>query len=283
MQRVWGIAGMNGSYFVPNEKAYSQFGEGNATNSERIYKGDAESYSRFWPDTGPRGIFWFDDTNKFLFVQNNMSDGGNYKRNVNSNRLWELYYGISNFPVLLEAGEDVTNYFRDEIHVDNKLISTGTKSFICATQDEQTIIMGFIGPVNIYTIPQTLKDFFGCRWAVNLDGGGSAAMINDEDYVVGPGRNLMDSWIIVPDEGLETYQKRKSEERELAISTSALTPRQQEVLSAMQSVIPRIISNKSDWRKQRQIKQLQAMESNRKMKDNYTFRKLLREIVKVIK
>lgn len=38
---------------------------------------------------------------------------------------------------------------------------------------------------------------FGCIDAINLDNGGSLAMYNTGKYIVGPGRNIMDAFIIV--------------------------------------------------------------------------------------
>ena len=38
---------------------------------------------------------------------------------------------------------------------------------------------------------------FGCVDAINLDNGGSLAMYDKSKYIVGPGPNIMDAFVIV--------------------------------------------------------------------------------------
>lgn len=56
--------------------------------------------------------------------------------------------------------------------------------------------MGTIGSISMVDVPDFIRRF-GCVDGVNLDNGGSLAMYNQGKYVVGPGRNIMDAFIIV--------------------------------------------------------------------------------------
>ncbi|MDR0369450.1 MAG: hypothetical protein LBH96_02730 [Candidatus Peribacteria bacterium] len=72
------------------------------------------------PDTSIRGIFGFERDGRPLFVQNKVSihDVG-LMSNINKDRIGDLYFGISNFPVLLIEGTDVTAGASE--YIDSKL------------------------------------------------------------------------------------------------------------------------------------------------------------------
>lgn len=56
--------------------------------------------------------------------------------------------------------------------------------------------MGTIDAISMLDVPLFIKKF-GCVDAINLDNGGSLAMYDKKKYVVGPGRNIMDAFVIV--------------------------------------------------------------------------------------
>ena len=56
--------------------------------------------------------------------------------------------------------------------------------------------MGTIGSISMLDMPRFIERF-GCIDAINLDNGGSLAMYDEKKYIVGPGRNIMDSFVIV--------------------------------------------------------------------------------------
>lgn len=45
-------------------------------------------------------------------------------------------------------------------------------------------------------VPDFIRQF-GCIDAINLDNGGSLAMYDKNKYIIGPGRNIMDAFIII--------------------------------------------------------------------------------------
>jgi len=56
--------------------------------------------------------------------------------------------------------------------------------------------MGTIDRISMLDVPDFIRQF-GCMDAINLDAGGSLALYDKGKYIVGPGRNVMDAFIIV--------------------------------------------------------------------------------------
>ncbi|MFZ2150600.1 MAG: phosphodiester glycosidase family protein [Candidatus Absconditicoccaceae bacterium] len=194
-KKVGGDAAVNGVYFCPKDYGYC---DGvTHTISERVYMGNAKDYSRFRPDTSIRAIFGFDKNGEPLLVQNNfgLHDVG-YRSNVNKDKQNDLYFGLGNFPVLLDSGEDVVIGFTN--YVDKKMETAGNKSFICATQDNSTIYMGVVGGINLWKLPAFIKKNLGCRNAINLDAGASLGMVYSGLVLDrGDRRNIMDAFVVL--------------------------------------------------------------------------------------
>lgn len=157
--------------------------------------GEAKAFSKYYPDTGINGIFGFTASGTPLIVQNNLWRDSTLKANYHSGRLTEITEGIANFPILLVDGENALESYRGNPVLTNKLITKGTKSFICRTRTN-TIIMGSIKNIGIFEVPKVLIAM-NCSNAINLDSGGSLAMFRDGKYLIGPGRNIMDAFVIV--------------------------------------------------------------------------------------
>ena len=95
-KKVWGISAINWAFFCPGD--YSSC-DTTFSYYERVFKWDGASYSQFWPDTSIRWIFWFTRDGNPLFVQNKISDTDAWLiSNINSDRISDLYFWISNFP-----------------------------------------------------------------------------------------------------------------------------------------------------------------------------------------
>ncbi len=70
-----------------------------------------------------------------------------------------------------------------------------TNSFICRTENGD-VKMGTIENISMLDVPDFIIRF-GCKDAINLDSGKSLAMYDNRRYIVGPGQNIMDAFIIV--------------------------------------------------------------------------------------
>lgn len=192
--KVGWISSINWAFFCP--KDYS-----NCSNTvsyyERIFKWDGVSYSQFWPDTSIRWIFWFTRDGSPLFVQNKISDGDVWLiSNINSDRISDLYFWISNFPVLLINGDDVTAWASE--YIDSKMTWRWNRNFICSTKDGKTIYMWIVWTMSVRNMASFLKEQFGCYNALFLDAWASSAMVYSGKILSQWSRKLItDAFVVV--------------------------------------------------------------------------------------
>lgn len=198
-KKVWWISSINWAFFCP--KDYS-----NCPNTvsyyERIFKWDGASYSQFRPDTSIRGIFWFTRDGAPLFVQNKISDWDVWLiSNINSDRIRDLYFWISNFPVLLINWDNVTAWASE--YIDSKMTWKWNRNFICSTEDWKTIYMWYVWTMSVRDMAPYLKEQFWCYNALFLDAGASSAMVYSGKVLSQWSRKLITDAFVVVDR--ETY------------------------------------------------------------------------------
>lgn len=193
-KKVWWISSINWAFFCP--KDYSNC-DRTFSYYERIFKWDWASYSQFWPDTSIRWIFWFTRDGSPLFVQNKISDWDVWLvSNINSERIRDLYFWISNFPVLLIEWDDVTAGATN--YIDSKLTWKWNRNFICSTKDWKTIYMWYIWTIGVWDMASYLKENFGCYNALFLDAGASSAMVYSGKVLSQWSRKLItDAFVVV--------------------------------------------------------------------------------------
>lgn len=193
-KKVWWISSINWAFFCP--KDYSNC-DTTFSYYERIFKWDGASYSKFWPDTSIRWIFGFTIDGNPLFVQNKISDGDVWLvSNINSDRIRDLYFWISNFPVLLIEWDDVTAWA--SAYIDSKLTWKGNRNFICSTKDGKTIYMWYIWTIGVWDMAKYLKGQFWCYNALFLDAGASSAMVYSGKVLSQWSRKLItDAFVVV--------------------------------------------------------------------------------------
>jgi hypothetical protein len=185
------VAGINGAYFIPRDYTWLP----DSTNTVRIMNSDWFTYSRYYPDTGINGIFWFLSDQKPILIQNNIYWEKTLRDNYNSWMLLEVRSGIANFPILLFSSINLVTRYDIIWLITPKMKLASTKSFICRTRDND-IKMGTISKISMLDVPSFIGRF-GCIDAINLDNGWSLALYDKKKYIVGPGRNIMDAFIIV--------------------------------------------------------------------------------------
>jgi exopolysaccharide biosynthesis protein len=186
-----GVAGINGAYFIPRDYT----GKADSTNTVRIMNHDGLSYSKYYPDTGINAIFGFDSTNLPVLIQNNVYGERSLRDNYNSGMILSLRSGIANFPILLANSINLIPRYDALGMITDKMKIRSTKSFICRTMNND-VKMGTIEKISMVDVPSLIRQF-GCVDAINLDNGGSLAMYASSKYIVGPGRNIMDAFVIV--------------------------------------------------------------------------------------
>ncbi|EKE28466.1 MAG: hypothetical protein ACD_3C00054G0006 [uncultured bacterium (gcode 4)] len=199
IKRYGWISWMNWAYFCPADYK-SLCPTWNKTYADRISNSYDWSYSK--DDTGPERVIFALDIyqNPFLFQKAHdysrwRNDDFLIWKTLNFDRRWDIFNWIGNHPLLLQ---DWISKIDISGAIDAKMKSKSLKNFICSTEDGNSIFMGWIEWVTIYQVPGILKKF-GCHNAVNLDWGGSTAMIHNGKYIRWPWRDIMDSWIIIPD------------------------------------------------------------------------------------
>ena len=193
-KKVWWISSINWAFFCP--KDYSNC-DTTFSYYERVFKWDGESYSQFWPDTSIRWIFWFTRDGNPLFVQNKISntDAGLIS-NINSDRINDLYFWISNFPVLLINWDDVTMWAAE--YIDSKMTWRWNRNFICSTEDWSTIYMWVVWTMSVWNMASYLKTQFWCYNALFLDAGASSAMVYSGSVLSQWTRKLItDAFVVV--------------------------------------------------------------------------------------
>ena len=99
-------------------------------------------------------------------------------------------------PTLVKSGVNVTSV-NTEMLADAKQSKAAQKSFICSTQDKSIVYMGMVENVTFTSFADYLITTFKCYNAIQLDNGGSRAMISSGKYIIGPGRNIMDAFVVV--------------------------------------------------------------------------------------
>ena len=109
--------------------------------------------------------------------------------------LLEIKSGIANFPILLANGSNLVPRYDLLGLITPKMKLNTTKSFICRTRDND-IKMGTVSKISMLDFSDFISRF-GCIDAINLDNGGSLAMYDRSKYIVGPGRSIMDAFVIV--------------------------------------------------------------------------------------
>ncbi len=184
------VAGINGAYFTP--KDYT--GKSDSTNTIRVVWWKGREFSTFFPDTGVNGLFWFLKDGTPILLQNNVWGDKKVRMNINSWRIMEVHNGIANFPILLMSGVNMIPKYIDAWLITEKMRVKATKSFICVTKIGD-IKMGTITSISITDISLFIKQFW-CVDAINLDSGWSLALYDRWKYIVWPGRNIMDAFII---------------------------------------------------------------------------------------
>jgi exopolysaccharide biosynthesis protein len=103
-----------------------------------------------------------------------------------------LQAALSSSPIMVEQGNNVLNLN----HLDTKQATVKSyRGFI--GWKGRTITLGIVRGATVID-SAAVAAAMGLDYAVNLDGGGSTAMIQNGSYVLGPGRNLPNAILLVP-------------------------------------------------------------------------------------
>ncbi len=180
-----GFAGINGTYFESYDKSrlnYYFFPVYN-TNEEKLINDDQLKY---WT-TGP--IIVFDENNKFYYFKDSREFASveNFEERYNV----KIQAAIGNKPRLIENKMNLLI----EWDIDKKQRNVKARRNAFAYKEDLnnlgngTVYLLIVQNVTVSELVDVVKKF-DVDYALNLDGGYSAALWYNDEYMVGPGRNI---------------------------------------------------------------------------------------------
>lgn len=172
-----GIAAINGTYFCPTD--YTECASKRNSYDFPIFNSTSDSWinggNLYWSD---RAIIW-QDTDGFHFDKDARQQ---WRLKYDKSRVESLQAAIVNAPGLLDDGTVIV----DRYPLTDKQTAKGVKAGIGASTERIYLVVAQNATVtDLAYIFKSLNAVF----ALNLDGGGSAALWYN-GYKVGPGRNL---------------------------------------------------------------------------------------------
>lgn len=201
VEEAWWVAGINATYFCPAEASYARCGSTGMTDADRVVAWVTNSLH---PETGIRWMFGFDQYGQFIFSQKRFTKdtdrrntGQWYRANTNWDKLESVYHGISNFPILIDSWEIVTDKYDENLFWEY-LVTPWRKGFICIDSTERYVYMWFVNNVTVHTLAAHIKKKYDCAYAINLDAWASTALYIEWRYLLWPWRKVPDGFIVVP-------------------------------------------------------------------------------------
>ncbi len=178
------FAGINGSYFCSDSSCVRNYFFAPIFNSNKNVLIN-EDQLKYWT-TG--AIIAFDKNNKYYYFK----DSREFKsvENFESTNNTTLKALISNKPRLIENGMNVLIDW--DIDAGQRNVKT-TRNALAFRGDKMYLLVAYKSTLN--DLANILKSM-QMEYALNLDGGGSAALYYNDEYMVGPGRNIPNALMI---------------------------------------------------------------------------------------
>lgn len=278
VKKVWWDSGINWTFFCPDD--YTSCGKVTHSNFERVYLWNGKDYSRFWPNTESRMIFWFNKDWEPMFVQNKLNERMGLLTLNNWKWLNDLYFWLANFTVLLVDWENVVE--ANEMHFESKMYWSANRNFICSTKDRSTVYMWVIGGINIPQLANYLKDNFECYNALALDAGASEAMVYDSNVLARSSRRrIMDAFVVVDRDQYINLTRHTPPQKEKYIPQAdyEMTSKDYWIVSVFKSIIDKLI--KQEWSSFRRtaIKIIREAKGMEKFKYDYQRKAIFHEML----
>ena len=175
------LTAINGVFFCPED--YANCDGWNYTINERFIEWKDLS---FYPDTGERGIFWWDINGTPLLHQTGR---------INPNIRWDIYEWLGNFPILLSDWEIMLQRYHDIWLYDSKMSASLSRHFICSDSLNNYIIFWRTSGVSLDTLVPALQELW-CWNAMNLDAGNSSHFVYNNRALVTGKRKIIDGFVI---------------------------------------------------------------------------------------
>jgi len=171
-----GFAAINGTYFDTSLEKKNYYFFPVFDSLKKVFVN--EDQLKYWT-TGP--LMAFDTNNVFHYFK----DSQEFKSKVYfENSFGILQAAIGNKPRLIENGQN----FLIDWEVDEKQRTLKTLRNAIGYKDG----IVYLVVAHSATVPDLaeIMKALGVQYAINLDGGGSSALMYDGEYIIGPGRNI---------------------------------------------------------------------------------------------
>lgn len=177
------FAGINGTYFDTSaSKFHYYFFPVYNSRLKKFINTDQLKY----PTTGP--IMAFDENNKFYYFKDSREFAG--VANFENKYGVKLQAAIGNKPRLVEDGKSLLiDWELDNGQTNAKAVRTAIAYKSGGTNDKGIIYLVVARSSTVVDLAEVLKNM-GVNYAVNLDGGSSTAFYYNDEYMIGPGRNI---------------------------------------------------------------------------------------------
>lgn len=183
------FAAVNGSYFDTGSRPGYYFSPVYNTLSARLMNEDQTKY----PTTGP--VMAFDENNKFYYFPTSAE----FKNVANFESLTgkKLSAAISNKPRLIENGENVLKSSEMDAYQKTGLTWRNAIGYTKAgVNPDGTVYLVFVRNATVTDLAAVMKAL-KMDYAMNLDGGSSSALHYNNEYKIGPGRNIPNALLFV--------------------------------------------------------------------------------------
>lgn len=186
---------INGAFYCP--KSYKWCAGELADSTDKLRKSHGQLLSYWGKDLGVYdALFGFDAEGKVAPLARQVRGDVYWKNGGWENPAVDVVaHGIA-APVLVQDGVNV-GVQNTEMNADAKQKKANNKSFICANADGSIVYMGFVNGQTFARMGDYLINTFQCHQAILLDNGGTKAMIVKDQYVAGPGRNMLDAFVVI--------------------------------------------------------------------------------------
>lgn len=276
IKKVWWDSGINGTFFCP--KDYTDCKWVTHSRFERVFLWNIKDYSVLWPDTDVRMIFGFNKDGEPMMVQNKLTESIWLLTLNNTKGIDDLYFGMSNFTVLLVNGDNVAEANR--MHYDSKMYGSANRNFICSTKDKSTIYMGVVWWIDIINLAAYVQKHFDCYNALALDAGYSEAMVYEWNVLARSNRReIMDAFVVVD---REQYMKLTNhippqKEKYIPDNTYEMTTKDWTAVNLFKTVIDKLIKQEWSSFKQTAIKVIRDGKSMEKFKYDFQRKQIFHE------
>ncbi len=177
------LIGVHGTYFCPPDYADCQ-GKTNTFNPPVFRTSDRVMFQPFGLQVHKGPMIAYMSDGKYVFLRLATDSGGSVSA-LESHQSALLVAAISNYPALMQGGQVVVD--NDPLLEDIQRTKKSTRAGIGLDEKRLLIVVA-----KNATVPDLASVFaaLGAKDALNLDGGGSTALMYGGAYKAGPGRTL---------------------------------------------------------------------------------------------